>query len=253
MFERFSDRARRAIVQAQEEARLLNHDYIGTEHILLGLIAERAGVAAQALGSLNVTLEAAREQVREIIGQGSQERGQRGHIPFTPRAKKVLELSLREALSLRSEIISTEHLLLGLIAEGDGVGAQILERLGVPAETVRARVLDLARTEPEPETDPAGGPATEPAGGPATEPATGPIAAPLSAWQTRPVRVRMESLSEVRDLLKSIDQRLTAIEGHLSGIERHLGIAPGITPQAESASPASADPPPGESPSAAAE
>ena len=95
MFERFSDRARRAIVHAQEEARLLSHDYIGTEHILLGLLAERAGVAARALDSLNVTLEAAREQVREIVGQGSQEQGQRGHIPFTPRAKKVLELSLR--------------------------------------------------------------------------------------------------------------------------------------------------------------
>src|SRR6516165_737068 len=178
MFERFSDRARRAVVRAQEEARLLNHDYIGTEHILLGLLAERGGAAARALDSLNVTLEAAREQVREIIGQGSPERGQQGHIPFTPRAKKVLELSLREALSLRSEIIGTEHLLLGLIDEGDGVGAQILERLGAPAETVRERVVELVRTEPE----------TESAGEPA-----GPVA---SAWQTRPVRVRMESLGE---------------------------------------------------------
>ena len=219
MFERFSDRARRAVVQAQEEARLLNHDYIGTEHILLGLLAERAGVAARALDSLNVTLEAAREQVREIVGQGSQEQGQRGHIPFTPRAKKVLELSLRESLSLRSEIIGTEHLLLGLIAEGDGVGSQILERLGAPAETVRERVVELARTEPDPETEPAGGSA-------------GPAPATL---QARSVRLRMESLSEVRDLLKSIDRRLSAIE-------RHLGIAS-----------AAADPPPGEDPSAAAE
>ena len=233
MFERYSDRARRAIVHAQEEARLLNHDYIGTEHILLGLIAERASAAARALGSLDVTLEAAREQVREIVGQGSQEQGQRGHIPFTPRAKKVLELSLRESLSLRSEIIGTEHLLLGLIAEGDGVGAQILERLGAPAETVRERVVELARTEPEPETEPAGEPA-------------GPVA---SAWQTRPVRVRMESLGEVRDLLKSIDRRLSAIETHMSAIERHLGMAP----EEESPSPAAADPPPGEPPSAAAE
>jgi len=219
MFERFSDRARRAIVHAQEEARLLNHDYIGTEHILLGLLAERAGVAARALDSLNVTLEAAREQVREIIGQGSQEQGQRGHIPFTPRAKKVLELSLRESLSLRSEIIGTEHLLLGLIAEGDGVGSQILERLGAPAETVRERVVELAKTEPDPETEPAGGSA-------------GPAPATL---QARSVRLRMESLSEVRDLLKSIDRRLSAIE-------RHLGIAS-----------AAADPPPGEDPPAAAE
>jgi ATP-dependent Clp protease ATP-binding subunit ClpC len=223
MFERFSDRARRAIVLAQEEARLLNHDYIGTEHILLGLLAEPACVAARALDSLNVTLEAAREQVREIIGQGAQEQ-RRGHIPFTPRAKKVLELSLREALSLRSEIIGTEHLLLGLIAEGDGVGAQILERLGAPAGTVRERVVELARTEPEAEL------ASEPAG------------FAVSGLQMRPVRVRMESLSEVRELLTSIDRRLSAIEGHLSGIERHLGMAP-----------AAADPPPGEPPSAAAE
>jgi ATP-dependent Clp protease ATP-binding subunit ClpC len=227
MFERFSDRARHAVVRAQEEARLLNHDYIGTEHILLGLIAERGGVAARALDSLNVTLEAAREQVREIIGQGAPERGQQGHIPFTPRAKKVLELSLREALSLRSEHIGTEHLLLGLIAEGDGVGAQILDRLGVPAETVRERAVELARTEPE----------AEPAGEPA-----GPAAAP---WQTRPVRVRMESLSEVRDLLKSIERRLSAIEDHLGAIENHLGMPLKATPEA--------DPPSGESPPAAAE
>ena len=219
MFERFSDRARRAVVRAQEEARLLNHDYIGTEHMLLGLLAERGSAAARALDSLNVTLEAAREQVREIVGEGSQEQGQRGHIPFTPRAKKVLELSLREALNLRSEIIGTEHLLLGLIAEGDGVGAQILDRLGVPAETVRERVVELAKTEPDPETEPAGGSA-------------GPAPATL---QARSVRLRMESLSEVRDLLKSIDRRLSAIE-------RHLGIAS-----------AAADPPPGEDPPAAAE
>ena len=219
MFERFSDRARRAVVRAQEEARLLNHDYIGTEHMLLGLLAERGSAAARALDSLNVTLEAAREQVREIVGEGSQEQGQRGHIPFTPRAKKVLELSLREALNLRSEIIGTEHLLLGLIAEGDGVGSQILERLGAPAETVRERVVELAKTEPDPETEPAGGSA-------------GPAPATL---QARSVRLRMESLSEVRDLLKSIDRRLSAIE-------RHLGIAS-----------AAADPPPGEDPPAAAE
>jgi ATP-dependent Clp protease ATP-binding subunit ClpC len=228
MFERFSDRARRAVVRAQEEARLLNHDYIGTEHILLGLLAERACAAARALGSLNVTLEAAREQVREIVGQGSQEQGQRGHIPFTPRAKKVLELSLREALNLRSEIIGTEHLLLGLIDEGDGVGAQILDRLGAPAETVRERVTELARTEPEAE------PAGEHAG------------FAVSGLQSRPVRVRMESIGEVRDLLKSIDRRLSAIE-------RHLGIVPEIAPEAESPSPAAEDPPPGESPSAAAD
>jgi ATP-dependent Clp protease ATP-binding subunit ClpC len=233
MFERFSDRARRAVVRAQEEARLLNHDYIGTEHILLGLLAERASAAARVLDSVNVTLEAAREQVREIVGQGSQEQGQRGHIPFTPRAKKVLELSLREALGLRSEIIGTEHLLLGLIDEGDGVGAQILERLGVPAETVRERVVELATTEPDPETEPAGGPA-----GPAP-----------STVQASGLRFRTEPIGEVRDLLKSIERRLSAIERHMSAIERHLGMAP----EEEPPSPAAADPPSGEPPSAAAE
>ena len=127
MFERFTDRARRVVVLAQEESQRLSHNYIGSEHLLLGLLAEREGVAARALESLNVTLTAAREQVEEIIGPGQQT--PRGHIPFTPRAKKILELSLREALTMGSEVIDTEHLLLGLIDEGDGVGAQILQRL----------------------------------------------------------------------------------------------------------------------------
>ena len=121
MFERFTDRARRVVVLAQEEARLLNHNYIGTEHILLGLIHEGEGVAAKALESLGISLEAVRNQVEEIIGQGGSSPS--GHIPFTPRAKKVLELSLREALQLGHNYIGTEHILLGLIREGEGVAA----------------------------------------------------------------------------------------------------------------------------------
>ena len=128
MFERFTDRARRVVVLAQEEARLLNHNYIGTEHILLGLIHEGEGVAAKALESLGISLEAVRAQVEEIIGHGGQ--APSGHIPFTPRAKKVLELSLREALQLGHNYIGTEHILLGLIREGEGVAAQVLVKLG---------------------------------------------------------------------------------------------------------------------------
>ena len=128
MFERFTDRARRVVVLAQEEARLLNHSYIGTEHILLGLIHEGEGVAAKALESLSISLEAVRNQVEEIIGQGGSSPS--GHIPFTPRAKKVLELSLREALQLGHNYIGTEHILLGLIREGEGVAAQVLVKLG---------------------------------------------------------------------------------------------------------------------------
>ena len=141
MFERFTDRARRVVVLAQEEARMLNHNYIGTEHILLGLIHEGEGVAAKALESLGISLEAVRQQVEEIIGQGQQ--APSGHIPFTPRAKKVLELSLREALQLGHNYIGTEHILLGLIREGEGVAAQVLVRLGADLNRVRQQVIQL--------------------------------------------------------------------------------------------------------------
>ena len=141
MFERFTDRARRVVVLAQEEARLLNHNYIGTEHILLGLIHEGEGVAAKALESLGISLEAVRIQVEEIIGQGHQSPS--GHIPFTPRAKKVLELSLREALQLGHNYIGTEHILLGLIREGEGVAAQVLVKLGADLSRVRQQVIQL--------------------------------------------------------------------------------------------------------------
>jgi ATP-dependent Clp protease ATP-binding subunit ClpC len=141
MFERFTDRARRVVVLAQEEARMLNHNYIGTEHILLGLIHEGEGVAAKALESLNISLEAVRQQVEEIIGQG--QAAPTGHIPFTPRAKKVLELSLREALQLGHNYIGTEHILLGLIREGEGVAAQVLQKLGADLNRVRQTVIQL--------------------------------------------------------------------------------------------------------------
>jgi len=141
VFERFTDRARRVVVLAQEEARLLNHNYIGTEHILLGLIHEGEGVAAKALESLGISLEAVRAQVEEIIGHGGQ--APSGHIPFTPRAKKVLELSLREALQLGHNYIGTEHILLGLIREGEGVAAQVLVKLGADLSRVRQQVIQL--------------------------------------------------------------------------------------------------------------
>ncbi len=157
MFERFTDRARRVVVLAQEEARMLNHNYIGTEHILLGLIHEGEGVAAKALESLGISLDAVREQVQEIIGQGQQ--APSGHIPFTPRAKKVLELSLREALQLGHNYIGTEHILLGLIREGEGVAAQVLVKLGADLNRVRQQVIQLLSGYQGKEPAAAGGPA----------------------------------------------------------------------------------------------
>jgi ATP-dependent Clp protease ATP-binding subunit ClpA len=141
VFERFTDRARRAIVLAQEEARLLNHDYVGTEHLLLGLAHEGQGVAARALESLGISLEAVRAQVEAVLGRG--ERAPSGHLPFTPRAKKVLELTLREALELRHDYIGTEHILLGLIREGEGVAAQVLVQLGADLRRARRQVVQL--------------------------------------------------------------------------------------------------------------
>ena len=141
MFERFTDRARRVVVLAQEEARMLNHNYIGTEHILLGLIHEGEGIASKALESMGISLDSVRTQVTEIIGEGQQ--APSGHIPFTPRAKKVLELSLREALQLGHSYIGTEHILLGLIREGEGVAAQVLTKLGADLNRVRQQVIQL--------------------------------------------------------------------------------------------------------------
>ena len=215
MFERFTDRARRVVVLAQEESQRLSHNYIGSEHLLLGLLAEREGVAARALESLNVTLTAAREQVEEIIGPGQQT--PRGHIPFTPRAKKILELSLREALTMGSEVIDTEHLLLGLIDEGDGVGAQILQRLGATAQAVREAVARLISAEPEADV------------------VTGPGSEPRAVSVSRPLRIRADAPTEVKDLLLSIDRRLSAIE-------RHLGIDAGQEEPPAGAAEAEAEP-----------
>src|SRR5665648_1018762 len=141
MFERFTEKARRVVVLAQEEARKLNQNYIGTEHLLLGLIREEDGIAAKALESLSISLEDVHLQVEELIGRGTYV--PTGHIPFTPRAKKVLELSLREALQLGHNYIGTEHILLGLIREGEGVAAQVLVKLGADLNRVRQQVLQL--------------------------------------------------------------------------------------------------------------
>jgi hypothetical protein len=145
MFERFTDRARRVVVLAQEEAGRLNHNYIGTEHLLLGLIHEGEGIAARALEALGIRLEVVRAEVEEIIGRGSEPPA--GRIPFTPRAKKVLELSLREALQLSHSYIGTEHILLGLIREGEGVAAQVLVTLGADLARVRGQVITLLSGE----------------------------------------------------------------------------------------------------------
>jgi ATP-dependent Clp protease ATP-binding subunit ClpA len=188
MFERFTDRARSVVVLAQEEARLLNHDYIGTEHILLGLIHEGEGIAAKALESLGISLEAVRQQVQEVVGEG--ELAPSGHVPFTPRAKKVLELSLREAKRLGHKYIGTEHILLGLVREGEGVGAQVLVNLGAGLKGTRQAVVGLLGAHP----------------GELTRPRPG-------------RRAGREQPDEIVDRLDSIAARLAAIEGRL-GIEQ---------------------------------
>ena len=149
MFERFTDRARRVVVLAQEEARGLNHGYIGTEHLLLALMNEGEGIAARVLSEHGVVLTALREQVREIIGGGVTPPSPGDHIPFTPRSKKVLEMSLREAIRLGHDYIGTEHLLLGLIREGEGVGAQVLAAEGLDLNQVCEQVIALVGSDPE--------------------------------------------------------------------------------------------------------
>jgi ATP-dependent Clp protease ATP-binding subunit ClpC len=142
VYEQFTEQARRAMVRAEEEARILRHNYVGTEHILLGLIHERDGIAAEALESLGISLRAVRQQIKEIIGRG-QQAPPSGQIPFTPRSRKVLELALREALQLGHDYIGTEHILLGLIREGDGVAAQVLVSQGADLNQVRQQVIYL--------------------------------------------------------------------------------------------------------------
>jgi ATP-dependent Clp protease ATP-binding subunit ClpA len=191
MFERFTERARRVVVFAQEEARELNHSYIGTEHLLLGLMRDADGVAARALQELEIRRDAVREQVTEIIGRGK--RSPSGHIPFTPRAKKVLELSLREALQLNHNYIGTEHILLGLVREGEGVAAQVLIKLGGSLSRVRDKVIELA------------------------PPGTG--EGPELSGQLR--------RSAMRGPLEGLTRRLEAMDERLAAIERRLGLAGG--------------------------
>jgi ATP-dependent Clp protease ATP-binding subunit ClpA len=202
MFERFTDRARRVVVLAQEEARLLSHNYVGTEHLLLGLAHEGQGVAAKALESLGIQLEALRSQVEEIIGQGQY--APTGHLPFTPRAKKVLELSLREAKQLGHNYIGTEHILLGLIREGEGVAAHVLVKLGAGLSRTRAQVIQLL-------SDSAGGP--EAAAG--TRPMHMPDDLREAEEQLAEVRRQKEAAIEAQDFDQAAalrDQELQLLE-----------------------------------------
>jgi ATP-dependent Clp protease ATP-binding subunit ClpC len=196
MFERFTDQAQRVVVLAQEEARTLDHDYIGTEHLLLGLLREGEGVAAKALESLGVSLDEVRGQVEEIIGRGRQAPGER--IPFTPRAKKVLELSQREAMQFGHSYIGTEHILLGLIREGEGVAAQVLVRSGAEQRRVRQRVTQLL---PDPEQ---------------VTPEAHDEEAELAVGRDFEERPRMhDEVREVRELLNDVVARLERIERRL--------------------------------------
>jgi ATP-dependent Clp protease ATP-binding subunit ClpC len=193
MFERFTDRARRVVVLAQEEARMFNRDYVGTEHILLALIREEGGVAAQALGSLGITEEGARQQVEEIVGR-DQPGPQREHLPMTPRAKKILQLSLREAIALGHGYIGTEHILLGLIREDDGIAIRVLNGLGVDPNRVRQQVVQLVsarRIQQEPETGRATG-------------------------------------SGKRKLLSELRGRLDSLDWRLSVLEQRVGTSPDL-------------------------
>ncbi len=191
MFERFTDQARQVVTVAQEEARTLDHDHVGTEHLLLGLVHVEDGMAARALALLGISLAAVRQQVEEIMGQGKK-RAPAAHLPFTPRAKKVLELSLREALHLGHNYIGTEHILLGLIREGEGIAARVLVKLGADLSRVRQEVIKLVaearREEDKPQTA---------RGALRVGPARGPDSGRLAEAITR---------------IESIDSRLSAIE-----------------------------------------
>ncbi len=203
MFERFTDRARRVVVLAQQEARELGHNYIGTEHILLGMVREGEGVAVEALKSLGISLETVRHQVEEMIGRGQDEPS--GHIPFTPRAKKVLELSLRESHQFGHRYIGTEHILLGVIREGEGVAAQVLIKLGADLSRVREQVLQIL-------------------GAHARE--AGAEGETAVTWEADP---GLTGEREVRIVgspaqLAEMITRLRSIDARVAAIERHLGI-----------------------------
>jgi ATP-dependent Clp protease ATP-binding subunit ClpC len=234
MFERFTDRARNVVVLAQEEARMLNHNYIGTEHILLGLINENQGLAARALESAGIGLEPARQRVEEIIGHG--QRAPSGHIPFTPRAKKVLELSLREALQLSHNYIGTEHILLGLIREGEGVATVVLVDLGADLNRLRQQVIQLQADNPMTEEMPRTAQARAAARAEAARAdaaqaevvrveAAQAEAARLEA--ARAAAARAESSAQTRKL-DEILSRLDSISDRLAAVER--AINPGTAP-----------------------
>jgi ATP-dependent Clp protease ATP-binding subunit ClpA len=195
MFERFTNQARRVVVLAQEESRSLHHNYIGTEHLVLGLLREGQGTGARALEAQDITVEAVRRAVETRIGQGSQE--QSGHIPFTPRAKKALELSLRESLALGHNYIGTGHILLGLIRQDDGVGFEILVGLAADPNVLRAKLVELLADDTEEGAEP-------------SPPA-----------RSRTVRAEQRLSGPVQGLLDSIDARLSTIERHL-GIPRSV-------------------------------
>jgi Clp amino terminal domain, pathogenicity island component/UvrB/uvrC motif len=198
MFERFTNQSRRVVVLAQEEARMLDHNYIGTEHLLLGLLNEGRGSAARALQAMDITLQAVRDQVIEIIGRGQAQPS--GHIPFTPRAKKSLELSLREALQLGDGYIGTGHLLLGLTHQGDNMAVKILGSLGADLKDLRARVTEDLRGNPEEGQD------------------------VPSAEREQQQQLKAYLRGEAKGLLDTIDDRLTAIERRL-GIRRPVPVA----------------------------
>jgi ATP-dependent Clp protease ATP-binding subunit ClpC len=204
MFERFTEQSRRVVVLAQEEARMLGHNHIGSEHLLLGLLHEQGGTAAEVLASAGITVEAARSQVEELAAP--RERSPSGHIPFTQRAKKILELSLREALEQRKSYIGTEHILLALLRDSDGMGARVLERLGGSLPALRQQVLEVTEAA-------APGPAER-----ETEHETW-----AADWRHAQGGFAREG--RVPPPVAGFRQLLTPIDRRLAAIERHLGIA----------------------------
>jgi ATP-dependent Clp protease ATP-binding subunit ClpC len=222
MFERFTDRARNVVVLAQQEARLLKHSYIGTEHILLGLARESDGLAAKALEALGIGLEAVREQVVEITGRG--QKSPSGHIPFTPRAKKVLELSLREALQFGHNYIGTEHILLGLIREGEGVAAQVLVRLGGDLSAIRQQVIRLLKENPTTDEKPQAAQAAQAQAARLAE-SVGEAGIVSRAEGAGPIGLASPAESaSLNGKLTEVLSRLDSISNRMTLIERALGI-----------------------------
>jgi Clp amino terminal domain, pathogenicity island component len=220
MFERFTDRARRVVILAQEEARRLNHDYIGTEHLLLGLIREPEGIAARALESLKISLPAVRENVDAAVTKGEQAAS--GHIPFTPEAKHVLELSLRESLQMGVNYIGTEHILLGLVREADGVGAQVLTGLGADLDGVRQRIIELLSA-------PSASGSARSASGPASS-ASGPASSGGGPpGPARPVNPDQPSARRARSRVFENPSSLAALSRRVTAVEQWTALKPDVT------------------------